>query len=240
MKTPTIFVLLFLLMVSPTVRAQEDNILGAVMEAAAAQENAANQAQAQANSEAQSEAAAAWKEAWEKRQEELSEYYGIFDTKYLKCTAMMVLYLSNYFTLVDDHRLSYIPMSPCDALGMETLALATSTTIMYCPEEMAQLSDEELRIIASEFDERTDEFHNSPLGAAHDHEFANLLYHIKRKFYDAVRDQDAGDLSVYRYSPEEWVHVMKYMIEFFKPQYIIPRTLQIAQEMEAMGCSKPN
>lgn len=28
-----------------------------------------------------------------------------------------------------------------------------------------------------------------------------------------------------------------YLMEFFRPRYIVPQTLKIAQEMEAMGCN---
>ena len=90
MKTlQTLLLISALLLSSPMAVAQEDNILGAIMEAAAAQENAANQGQSEADSAAQSEAAEAWKEAWEEMMEQNGEVMDALDTKYLKCTAMM-------------------------------------------------------------------------------------------------------------------------------------------------------
>ena len=241
MKTTTIMVLLFLLIGSPTVMAQEGDILGAIMEAAAAQENAGNQAQAEANSEAQSEAAAAWQEAWEEENKENAELLDALDTKYLKCTALMVLYVEAYLKLVNEHKIGDITMSACDAYGMQALAMATSTTIMYCPEEMAQLSDEELKSIGDDFWAAIDQFTEYSDNPWSDdtkyHPILAKLQYIINNFFSGVQEQDAGDLSVFSGSPDTPVHVIKYMIEFFRPRYIIPRTIEIGQEMEAMGCS---
>jgi len=238
--TTTILVLLLLLLVSPTAMAQEGDILGAIMEAAAAQENANNQAQSEANNEALSEAAAAWQEEWEKKKNENAELMDALDTKYLKCTALMVLYVEAYLKLVNEHKIGDISMSACDAYGMQALAMASSTTIMYCPEEMAQLSDEELKSIGDDFWAAIDQFtevSDNPWIGDKRHPILIKLYYIISKFFDGVEQQDAGDLSVFSGSPDTPVHVIKYMIEFFRPRYIIPQTLKIGQEMEAMGCS---
>ena len=106
---------------------------------------------------------------------------------------------------------------------------------MYCPEKMAQLSDEELKTIVTEFDERGTDFYGHH--TTDDHEILKGFYGIKHRFFEDVRDQDAGDLSVHENSPEELVHTLKYMIEFFRPRYIISETLKIGQEMEALGCN---
>ena len=93
------------------------------MEAAAAQENAGNQAQAEADGEAQSEAAAAWQEAWEEENKENAELLASLDTKYLKCTALLVLYVEAYLQLVPETHIGDITMSACDAYGMQALAI---------------------------------------------------------------------------------------------------------------------
>jgi hypothetical protein len=220
--------------------AQEGDILGAIMEAAAAQENAANQAESEANNEAQSEAAAAWQEAWEEKNKENAELLDALDTKYLKCTALMVLYVEAYLKLVNEHKIGDISMSACDAYGMQALAMASSTTIMYCPEEMAQLSDEELKSIGDDFWTAIDQFtevSDNPWIDDKPHPILSKLQYIIGKFFDGVAQQDAGDLTVYEGSPDTPIHVIKYMIEFFRPRYIIPQTIKIGQEMEAMGCS---
>ncbi|NNK17992.1 MAG: hypothetical protein HKP49_02465 [Maribacter sp.] len=240
MKTTTIIVLLLLLLISPMTTAQEDNILGAIMEAAAAQENAGNQAQAEADWEAQSEAAAAWQEAWEEKNKENAELLNALDNKYLKCTALMVLYVEAYLKLVNEHKVGDITMSACDAYGMQALAMATSTTIMYCPEGMAQLSDEQLKSIGDDFWAAIDQFtevSDNPWIGDKRHPILLKLQYIINSFFNGVQEQDAGDLSVFGGSPDTPIHVIKYMIEFFRPRYIIPQTIKIGQEMEAMGCS---
>lgn len=241
MKTlQTLLLISALLWAGPAAMAQEDNILGAIMEAAAAQENAGNQAQSAADNAAQSEAAAAWQAEWEEMMEENGKLMDALETKYLKCTAMMVMYLGTYLYLVDNHTLlDQVTMSECDALGMQTLMMASSTTIMYCPEEMSNLSDDDLKSIAIDFDNKFSEYGWTP-ESTNTHLFWQLLQLIKGNFYSQVRNQDDTDLSVYANSPDEWVHIMKYMIEFFRPRYIIPRTLEIGQKMETLGCSKPN
>lgn len=224
--------------------AQEgSDILGAIMEAAAAQENAANQGQSEADREAAIAEGERWREAWDEEMEENAELLDDLDTKYLKCTAMMVLYVHAYLKLVNEHKIGDITMSACDAYGMQTLAMASSTTIMYCPEGMAQLSDEELKSIGDDFGVAIDQFTvvtDNPWVGNEYHPILIKLKYIIGNFFDGVEEQDAGDLSVFGDSPDTPVHVIKYMIEFFRPRYIIPRTLKIAQEMEAMGCSKPN
>ncbi|MGB5205599.1 hypothetical protein [Eudoraea sp.] len=218
----------------------QDNPLRALIEAAAALENAGDEGQAEGNGEELTEEQQEWMDEWEKKKEENAELMDALDTKYLKCTALMVLYVEAYLKLVNEHKIGDISMSACDAYGMQALAMASSTTIMYCPEEMAQLSDEELKSIGDDFwaaiDQFTEVSDNPWIGDKH-HPILTKLYYIISKFFDGVEQQDAGDLSVFDGSPDTPVHVIKYMIEFFRPRYIIPQTLKIGQEMEAMGCS---
>lgn len=235
----TAITLMLLLLTCSLAQGQEDGIFGAIMEAAAAHDNASQQAQSEANNVAESEAAAEWKEAWEKEMNENAEVMDALDTKYLKCTAMMVLYVHTYLQLVNEHQLADITMTACDAYGMQALAMASSTTIMYCPEEMAQLSDEELKSIGDDFWAALDQF-TEERGPWLDNEYHPILAKLKyiiNNFFSGVQEQDAGDLSVFSGSPDTPVHVIKYMIEFFRPRYIIPQTLKIGQEMEALGCS---
>ena len=218
-----------LLLVSPDAMAQDD-ILGAIMEAAAAQEDAGNQAQSEADNAAQSEAAAQWQEAWEEMMEENGEIMDALDTKYLKCLAMMEMYVHMYLKLVDEHKIGEISMSACDAYGMQTLALAASTTIMYCPEGMKspELSDEERIMLSLEYNSLV--YLKEPLYSTHTYLFQRYMDWVRESGYEPV-DPNHENL-FHNYVP--------YLMEFFRPRYIIPRTLEIAQEMEVMGCSKPN
>ena len=235
----TAITLVLFLMICSLAQGQEGDIFGAIMEAAAAHDNASHQAQSEANDAAHSAAGAEWKEAWENEMNEDAEVLDALDTKYLKCTAMMVLYVHTYLQLVNEHQLADIRMSACDAYGMQALAMASSTTIMYCPEEMAQLSDEELKSIGDDFWAALDQFteERGPWINDEYHPILAKLQYIINSFFNGVQEQDAGDMSVFNGSPDTPVHVIKYMIEFFRPRYIIPRTLKIGQEMEALGCS---
>ena len=218
----------------------QDNPLGALIEAAAALENAGDEGQSDANGETPTEEQQQWMDEWEKKKKENAELMDALDTKYLKCTALMVLYVEAYLKLVNEHKIGDISMSACDAFGMQALAMASSTTIMYCPEEMAQLSDEELKSIGDDFWAALDQFtevSDNPWIGDKRHPMLIKLYYIINNFFNGVEQQDAGDLSVFDGSPDTPVHVIKYMIEFFRPRYIIPQTLKIGQEMEAMGCS---
>lgn len=168
------------------------------------------------------------------------EMLNALDTKYLKCTALMVLHVGTYLAIKEKHLLLPIgSMSACDALGMESLALATSTTIMYCPEEMAQLSDQELQSIGTDFIEKMEELNpgNGMYMYGGDHYIGDLLEFIRSKFYEAYIGQEVEDISIEYEAAVEPVHILKYMIEHFKPQYIISRTLQIGEKMETLGCN---
>ncbi|AKA35158.1 hypothetical protein [Flagellimonas lutaonensis] len=212
-----------LLLCSPMAMAQEGDIMGALMEAAAAQENAGNQAQSAADNAAQSEAATAWEEAWEKMMEENGKVVNALDTKYLKCTALMVLYVHAYLKLVNEHKLGDLTMSACDALGMQTLAMASSTTIMYCPEKMAQLHYTQFRPIRDDFYEVLQSMDNETLAIRIGYMLDNIIRRWRRD--NSVSEDDVGN-----------EFVLDYLIKFFRPEYILYRTFEIGQKMEALGC----
>lgn len=238
----TILILLFCASIATCPAMAQEDIFGALTEAAKALEDAQGEAGEAADNSAEemSEEERRWREEWEKDREENEKLFNDLDTKYLKCTALMVLYVHAYLKLVNEHKIGEIGMSACDAYGMQALALASSTTIMYCPEEMAQLSDEELKSIGDDFMAAINQFTvpaDGPWDNPEYHPVLSKLHYIISSFLNGVADQDAGDLSVYNGAPDTPIHIMKYIIEFFRPRYIIPQALKIAQEMEAMGCS---
>lgn len=237
MKTiTTAIAVLLLLLISPGALGQEGDILGAILEAAAAQENAGNQAQSEADQAAQSEAAAAWQEEWDEMMEENAELLSEFDNKYLRCIAMMEMYVAMYRELVDDLRLGDLVMTECDALGMETLVIAMSTTIMYCPEGFtdSELNDDQRNSIIKEYI-------TLPMVYSSNSEYGNnyfyRLHHaVLAKYQNWLRESGypstaQGDLDTY------YQNFLVYLIEYFRPRYILPRTLEIGRKMEALGCN---
>jgi hypothetical protein len=238
-STTTILALLFILLGDSISSAQD--LLDALKQTAEMhnEANAEEQGNNAEGTETTGDGQNEWEEAWENEMEENTEVLEALDTKYLKCVALMVFYVHTYLQLVNEHKLGDITMSACDAHGMQALAMASSTTVMYCPEEMAQLSDEELKSIGDDFWAAIDQFtvDRGPWQDPEYHPILSKLQYIIANFFRGVQDQDAGDMSVFNGSPDTPVHVIKYMIEFFRPRYIIPQALKIAQEMEAMGCS---
>jgi len=235
MKTTTIIAVLLLFLGSPPIMAQND-ILDAIMESAAAQENAGNQAQSEADQAAQSEAAAAWHEEWEEMMEENAELLNEFDNKYLRCIAMMEMYVAMYRELVDDLRLGDVVMTECDALGMETLVMAMSTTIMYCPEGFtdSELNDDQRYSIIKEY--ATLPMVYSSESVYGNNYFYRLHHDVLGKYQDWLRESgypsdSQGDLDTY------YRNFLVYLMEYFRPRYILPRTLEIGRKMEALGCS---
>lgn len=240
MKTlQTLLLLLAVVVYSPMAMAQVD-IMDALKQNAE-MNNEAHGENSDGNSEELTPQQEEWQRQWEAewRAQQDAEILQAMNTKYLKCTALMVLYVHAYLKLVNEHKIGDLTMSACDAYGMQTLALASSTFIMYCPEEMAQLSDEELTEIFIDFKNIVDEYNvvetddfldeyvveRAPIGEKLDDIWR---FYLTRRLH--------VDMGPDRYE-ELYVEVMKYLIEFFKPRYIIPQTLKIAQEMEDMGCS---
>jgi len=247
----TAITVVLLLLTSPMTMAQDD-IFGAIMEAAAAQENANIQAQSEAEGAAQSEAAAAWQEEWGEIMEENAEILEAFDTKYLKCTAMMILYVYEYLTLVEATKAEGDCKMKYDLYGMQLLYMASSTTIMYCPEEIASLSsgeqdkiyDEFINILIDHFgiedmyDEDATEKELEEIidmAASSGGPYGSLLGKLA-SIAKIVRAAQRSISTYDRGQGDGTVTVLRSLTTFFNPSYIIPRTLEIGKIMSAMGC----
>lgn len=258
-----IIILLFFLGTGSTINAQID--LMDALKQTAEMHNEANGEDDGSNSAEltpqQEEWQAEWEAEWQHQQD--AAFLNSLGNKYLKCTALMVLYVHAYLKLANEYKLGELTMSVCDAYGMQTLAMASSTTIMYCPEEMASLSNQQLQNILHDFlrqfaehvgidvsnpnREFTEEEQNimETGGPGND-----LWAKVWRKFW-FIRNyalygqtDNNGNVNV-----DDYVNIdehdetdpdgilLKYMIAFFRPEFIISETLKIAQEMEALGCS---
>lgn len=162
---------------------------------------------------------------WEEMMNKSGEFLSSLDSKYLKCMALMEMYVYMYLKLVNEHKLGDIGMSACDALGMQTLAMAASSTIMYCPEGMKtpELNDDQRTLLALEY--RSLAYMKEPYYSIHSYLESTYLNWASSSGLDPGYD----DVTFHNY--------IVYLMEFFRPRYIISQTLKIAQEMEAMGCS---
>jgi hypothetical protein len=175
-----------------------------------------------------------WEDEWQEQQQ--AELMDAFNTKNLKCLALMVNYVYSYLKLANEHKIGDISMSACDAHGMQALALATSTTIMYCPEGMAQLSTVQLTRLGETFFDILDEASSNSSEHAASNALKNKLDYIIDRLSEGMQ-QFSDNLPTAGPDESEASILLKYIIEFFRPRYIIPQSLKIAQEMEALGCN---
>lgn len=218
--------LFFLLLGSPVALAQID-LMGALKQTAEMhnEENAQGQESNGEESSASSEGQNAWQEEWEKMMNENGDLLNSLDTKYLKCLAMMEMYVHGYLKLVNEHKMGDLSMSACDAYGMQTLALASSTMIMYCPEGMkdGELNDNQRAQLVVEYGKTI--YKKEPLWRIHRYLDGQYGHWIT-----STGGEITGDTLDYH-------NYIAYLIAFFRPSFIIPQTLKIAEEMEALGCS---
>ncbi len=219
-------ILFFLILGSPLALAQID-LIDALKQTAEMynEENAQGQESNGEGSAASSEGQNAWQEEWEKMMNENGDLLNSLDTKYFKCLAMMEMYVHGYLKLVNEHKMGDLSMSACDAYGMQTLALASSTMIMYCPEGMksGELNDNQRADLVIEYSKTI--FEKDPLWSIH--LYLDGQYGLWIRSADGTFSGDTLDYHNY----------IAYLLAFFKPSFIIPQTLKIGQEMEALGCS---
>ncbi|NND62755.1 MAG: hypothetical protein HKN48_06130, partial [Flavobacteriaceae bacterium] len=147
------------------------------------------------------------------------------DNPNLNCFALMLIFLDSYSKL--EQKAHAVPRSACqkkyDMYGMLMLANTSSNTIMYCPEGLNELTDEQL--IAADRELNIKIFN---LGDQH----PNPAYRDLYEMYDLwigndgifrLVDQDIGNETP---GPEQGytgseVRALRLFIEFFSPQRFI-------------------
>ena len=160
----------------------------------------------------------------------------------LKCLAMMLLYFNGYSQLElkahgTDEAIAC--KKKYELYGMLLLANTNSTSIMYCPEGMDKLSNEELGEILSEF------VYILRLEDRHPNKAYRELWIIYDRMLgrngllgrsaETIGDETPGpdDES----SPASDGGIVRLLIKWFSPELFVRRTLWIGQEMESLGCS---
>ncbi|PKA83967.1 hypothetical protein ATE92_2136 [Ulvibacter sp. MAR_2010_11] len=167
--------------------------------------------------------AADWKEKYEDNLDELKEGTKYFNTKELSCIFLMVIYLDSYFDLVDMTEEAQNCKAKYDLFGMQTMAIATSTTFLYCPEGLynmglGPLSD----IYRRDLEPIIRNENNDPFVA----KWVAKLVRVSGLSVEALldwRDSYPGD-------------TILEMTSYWMPGYILPTLLGIQQRMEALGC----
>jgi hypothetical protein len=183
---------------------------------------------------------AKWKKQWEDAKAAAGEGNGYFDSQELNCLFLMVLYLDGYFKLEDEAEAA----SGClqyDLYGTQVSAIALSTTIMYCPEHLYNLSDAELQDFV--------ENQLAPLLDAH-HSGLDLPNNIVKwiEIYLRVGKRLSSLYNSQAPNPNEnpdgydahknrpgW-KAIRDLTYFFSPPYVVRKSLELGRKMEATGC----
>ncbi len=166
-------------------------------------------------------------QAWEKMLEDnaasFKEAASYFNTKGLNCIFLTVLYLDGYLNLVElTNREENCPRR-YDLLGTQAAAIGMSTMILYCPEYLSGLTMDEVDDLVYVQLEAMRKSKDKP--AVVDSWLAKLDRVIKK-----LSNNDPN-LSEY-YSAK----VIDLLTRNFKPESIVTQSLEIAREMEALGC----
>ena len=212
-----------LLLLTPSAAWSQD-FMESMMQTAQMENEANAQEEGQPNEGTNSEAAETWEAELERMRESTPEFFASLDTKYLKCVAMMESYVYMYLKLVREHKLGDMTLSACDAYGMQTLAMASSTTFMYCAEgmEAPELNEEEKTDLMMDYIHKLTGFQEL------------INHYVYSYYFDLVQSNFPNTPA----SAETMNHnYLVYLMEFFRPRYIIPQSLKIDREMEALGCS---
>jgi|TARA_R100000479_G_scaffold51000_3_gene24128 hypothetical protein len=147
----------------------------------------------------------------------------------MKCIYMMSAYVYHLEILNQETE----DISACklkyDMYGMQLLAIASSTTIMYCPEGMANAGDEEIGELSRELyklymtDIDTFGPETRPVIKNLKTWIHELLYGPFRTLYNENGDNPFGSF-------------ISFLIAHFHPEFVLGKSLEIGQKMEALGC----
>ena len=247
-------------MAAPKAEAQIDDLLGAISEAAESieDENSNN------SNDPPSESDQRIQDELERRNEESASLMSRMEGKYQRCLLTMLMYYDTLERLRKERKLGNMSMTRCDSYDMQLSALATSTTIMYCPESINELSMlEKLELVQGFIAKLKEEESNGGNieGVAESYlarfyelgidfsqglgygDYSQLNFEdLPPELQDDLRDlleelgEDASDNPLNNPDIANLIQ-LNYLLQFFEPQFIVKRSLQIVEERGEMGCN---
>ncbi|HMB63517.1 MAG TPA: hypothetical protein VKN36_10615 [Eudoraea sp.] len=164
-----------------------------------------------------------------------------FDTQELNCLFLMVLYLDSYFKLEDAAEAEASCQLKYDLYGTQAASIALSTTMMYCPEHIHNLSDAELKDFVDD--------QLAPLLIAHGAKMeqpSSVVWWIEKYLKVGARLQKLSDglapnpneqpdeYEAYKNRPD-WQFIRD-LTFFFSPKYVVLKSVKLGRKMEALGC----
>lgn len=156
-----------------------------------------------------------WKEMFERAMANVREASQYFNTPELKCIFTMVIYTDSYIDLVElieateddlECQLKY------DLYGMQAMAIATSTTMINCPEGLYKMNEQERAIVYED------------LIALRNMENKPAVLRAWLEKYERVVNPN-GDYDE-----------IEALCAPFTPNFVIKELMLIRQRMEALGC----
>ncbi|NNL76206.1 MAG: hypothetical protein HKO68_07720 [Desulfobacterales bacterium] len=176
-----------------------------------------------------------WKKEWEDAKDAAKEGMDYFDTKELNCLFLMVLYLDSYFQLEDEAEAN----ANCDLYGLQATAIALSTTIMYCPEHLYNLSDADFEDLVNKV--RT--IGKTPFGDKMLFEvnpwfkkYFSIIVRMTKNLYNSAPDSEISPDEYEAHFDFPFWQMVRQLTTFFRPDYIVNKSVAIARKMEALGC----
>jgi len=168
-----------------------------------------------------------WQKKWNDMLKNLDPSEGFmqfFEGKFENCIYVMVNYLSAMDKLANLTEEEGNCKMKYDLYGTQVVALAMSTTISYCPEYIEKMSKTEygdnIRRIGDKFSALNESDKN---------------YSSIKKFLLRLDDIIVKEDESYTYENEPYDEQVL-LTNKFHPNYIILRSLDIQQKMEALGC----
>lgn len=167
-------------------------------------------------------------EQWEKNIKDVLRKYdeglGYFNTRATSCIYLMVLYLDGYFDLVESVEKADNCELKSDLLSTQAYAIGSSTTIMYCPEELYNLTPEERDdIYINELVPILKNPDNNPI--VEDWKIKLRRVTALQPGESKVEESSSGGDVIYR------------LCLYFTPQYMVTALFNIQRQIEALGCS---
>jgi hypothetical protein len=177
-----------------------------------------------AEDDKQSEKEKAWEKMWEDNKKDFSEAASYFDTKALNCLFLSILYIDGYLQLKNLADNEQEGQLKCDLLGTQVSAIGMSTMILYCPEYLVGLSDSEFKELVFDPIQAMEKDKNKPQSVELWHgKFAKIMMWFRKR--SGILDGDG-----------HYIDIQDLLNNFFSPESIVVRSLQIGRQMEELGC----